>query len=388
MSTRSGAQSPLADVVLVANEVGGVGGMERQLEQLVGGLLASGSRVVVIARRCEVAQHERLRFVRVRCPARPFTVAYPAFFVAASMLACRHRGAVMHTTGAIIANRADVSSVHYCHRAATTIISTSRASRPSALYRLNARIAEILSRAGEGWCYRPTRTKLLCAVSSGLASEIGRAFPRMVPHVRTVPNGVDTTEFRPDAAARSAVRESLGLEGDALVALFVGGDWDRKGLSYAVDALSLAARWHLVVAGEGDAEAFRRRAKEAGVADRLHLRGAVGHMAPLYAAADAFVLPTAYETFSLVTYEAAASGLALLVTRVSGVEDVLRDGSNGWFIERDASDIARRLTALASDLELMRRMAGRARDDAQAFGWPAMVAGYEAAYREVANADR
>jgi glycosyltransferase involved in cell wall biosynthesis len=36
--------------------------------------------------------------------------------------------------------------------------------------------------------------------------------------------------------------------------------------------------------------------------------------------ADAFVLPTGYETLSLVTYEAAACGLSLLVNRVSGVE--------------------------------------------------------------------
>lgn len=381
-------QPSLGRVVLVANEVGGVGGMERQLEQLVNGLLRHGRPVTVIARRCRMKPQERLRFVKVHCPARPFSLAYPAFFLVGSVHAWRHRGALLHTTGAIIANRADVSSVHYCHTAARAMLVAPRASRTSVLYRLNSRLAEILSRAGERWCYRPKRTKLLCAVSRGLTSELRATFPSMAARVRTIPNGVDPTEFRPDAASRVAIRNSLDLDKAALVALFVGGDWDRKGLLVAVEALSRAPNWHLVVAGEGDAAGVRRRAVAEGVSDRVHLCGAVDQTAPLYAAADVFLLPTAYETFSLVTYEAAASGLALLVTRVSGVEDVLHDGSNGWFIERNAAEIAARLNALADNRPLMRRMALRAREDGRAFSWQSMIAGYDSVYEEIANADR
>ena len=39
--------------------------------------------------------------------------------------------------------------------------------------------------------------------------------------------------------------------------------------------------------------------------------------------------------------------LPLLATRVSGVEDLVEDGVNGWFVTREASDIASRLAALA-----------------------------------------
>ena len=381
------AATPFSRVVLVANEVGGVGGMERQLEQLVLGLLAAGRDVTVIARRCELESREGLRFVRVRGPTRPFSLAYPAFFIVGSFLAWVNRGGVLHTTGAIIANRADLSSVHYCHRAAREVLTASRASRPTLSYRLNARVSATLSRAGERWCYRPARTRLLCAVSSGLASELRAAFPRMLALVRVVPNGVDTNEFRPDRNARAVVRQHLGVNETALVALFVGGDWDRKGLAYALDALPLAPGWHLVVAGDGDADALRCRASAGGVADRLHLCGPVAHTPPLYAAADVFLLPTAYETFSLVTYEAAASGLPILVTRVSGVEDLLDDGSNGWFIERDPGHIAGRLRALSEDRALKRQMSHRARQRALPFSWAGMVARYDATYQDLAKAD-
>jgi UDP-glucose:(heptosyl)LPS alpha-1,3-glucosyltransferase len=207
----------------------------------------------------------------------------------------------------------------------------------------------------------------------------------MANAVRTVPNGVDCRIFRPDPVARAETRGELGLgEGD-LLALFVGGDWERKGLTYAVDALAGAPGWHLAVAGNGDPSQLVARARTAGVDRRLRLLGGVHDVRRLYAAADAFVLPTAYETFSLVTYEAAASGLPLLVTRVSGVEELLREGLNGWFIARDASDIARRLNRLNSDPGLAQEMGARARADASRYSWDSMATGYTSVYAELSG---
>jgi glycosyltransferase involved in cell wall biosynthesis len=370
------------EVVFVAHDVGGAGGMERQSAHLVLGLLEAGRPVTVIARSCALGEREGLRFVRVPLPRRPATLAYPAFFLVASVLAARHRGALLHTTGAVVANRADVSSVHYCHRAAAARVAASRASRPSRLYRINAAIAARLSRAGEWWCYRPGRTRLLSPVSEGVASELREHFPRMATRVRTVPNGVDSSVFRPDPAVRSDLRCELGIDDRASLALFVGGDWERKGLRHAVDALAAAPDWHLAIAGDGDRDELSARARASGTEARLHFLGSVSDMPPLYAAADAFILPTAYEAFPLVTLEAAASGLPLLVTRVNGVEDLLQEGRNGWFVSPEGRDIARRLNELAADGALARRMSAEARSAAAGFSWEAMTAGYLSVYAE------
>jgi glycosyltransferase involved in cell wall biosynthesis len=374
------------EVVFVAHDVGGTGGMERQSAHLVLGLLEAGRPVTVIARSCTLGEHEGLRFVRVPLPQRPATLAYPAFFLVASVVAARNRGALLHTTGAIVANRADVSSVHYCHRAAAARVATSRASRPSRLYRINAAIAARLSRAGEWWCYRPGRTRLLSAVSEGVASELREHFPPMAAHVRTVPNGVDSSVFRPDPAVRPDLRGELGIDDRAPLALFVGGDWERKGLRHAVDALAAAPDWHLAIAGDGDRDKLSARARASGTEARLHFLGSVSDMPPLYAAADAFILPTAYEAFPLVTLEAAASGLPLLVTRVNGVEDLLHEGRNGWFVSPEGRDIARRLNELTADGALARRMSAEARRAAAGFSWEAMTAGYLSVYAERGHA--
>ncbi len=52
----------------------------------------------------------------------------------------------------------------------------------------------------------------------------------------------------------------------------------------------------------------------------------------VYELADAFVLPSSYETFSLVTFEAAASALPVLATPVNGVRELIEDGHNGFLI--------------------------------------------------------
>jgi UDP-glucose:(heptosyl)LPS alpha-1,3-glucosyltransferase len=146
-----------------------------------------------------------------------------------------------------------------------------------------------------------------------------------------------------------------------------------------------AASWHLLVVGDGDINHFRNVAHTAGVEGRVHWVGHCSSVAAYYAAADVFVFPTAYETFSLVAHEACASGLPVLATRVSGIEDPVEPGVNGWFIN-GVEDLAERLRALEADPELLRRMRSAAAESAGRFTPRAMVGAYEQTYR--ASADR
>ncbi len=372
-------------VVFVAHDIGGPGGMERHTEQLIGRLLDAGQPVTVVARTCRIQPRRGLRFKRVRTPGRPFVLAYPAFFAVGSLKVARRGDAVLHATGAVVANHVDVATVHYCHRAARSRVEGSRASRPGILYRSNSWLGGFMSRAAEKWCYQPARTRWLCAVSDGVGAELRSAFPAMANAIRTIANGVDAEIFRPDEPARRSVREQLGISEEDALALFVGGDWDRKGLAFAIDALALAPEWKLAVAGCGDPEPLVARSRMAGTESRLHFLGRVRDMPRLYAAGDAFVMPTTYEAFPLVSLEAAASGLPLLVTRVNGVEDFLEDGLSGWFIKRDGTDIAKRLNELRSHPDLVRAMAVHARAAVRDYSWEAMASGYLALYEEIAN---
>jgi glycosyltransferase involved in cell wall biosynthesis len=367
-------------VTIVAHEVGTVGGMERQLATTIEGLLDAGHEVTVVARTCLLPPRPGLRWVRVRGPRRPFSIAYPWFFLAGSLAVARARRGLLQTTGAVVLNRADISTVHFCHRAFQERSDELRTSRPGLLYSLNARLCAWMSVAGERWCFRPRVTRRLVAVSRGLASELERFFPAMADAVTVIPNGVDRAAFKSDPGSRQTVRAHLRLGDDDLLALFVGGDWERKGLRFAVEAVARRPRWRLVVVGDGDRDRYEQLAERDGAGGRVVFVGRQPEPQRWYAAADAFVLPTAYETFSLVAFEAAAAGVPLLVTRVSGVEDVLVDGHNGWFVERDAGSIAARLEQLEGDPALRAALGEAARRSSEPYGWDAAVAGYRALY--------
>jgi glycosyltransferase involved in cell wall biosynthesis len=375
-----GAGTAAGEVTIVAHDIGPVGGMERVLAELILGLRRLGYRVVVVARTCDLPAGAGVEFHRVRGPSRPFLLAYPWFLIAGSLALLRHRRGVLQVTGALVLNRADVVHVHYCHQAGP-----STPSRSTRLFRAHIWAAGLLSRLGERLCYRIDRSAEFACVSDGVAAETLEHYPELAGRVCTIHNGVDTVRFAPGVRAgeATALRSQLGVTPERLLALFVGGEWERKGLQPAIEALSFAPDWDLAVAGSGDRDGVQERVRALGLDGRVHWLGVSSDIGLLYGLADAFVLPTSYETFSLVTFEAAASGLPVLVTPVNGVRELIDDGRNGFLIDRDAKLIGGRLGELVADPELRSRLGRAARESTLAFGWDRMVRKFQALYERL-----
>jgi glycosyltransferase involved in cell wall biosynthesis len=356
--------------------------MERVLAELVLGLRGLGHEVTVIARTCELPSGSGVAFHRVRGPSRPLLLAYPWFMLAGSLAVRRWRSGVVQSTGAIVVNRVDIVAVHYCHQAGP-----SHPSRSTVPFRIHAKLVGYLTRLAERICFRANSTATFVGVSEGVADEVRTHYPALAARVLAIHNGVDTETFAPGVRAQDArvLRASLGIGDDARVAVFVGSEWERKGLEPAIRALALAPGWELVVAGDGDRKRYIELAESLGVEKLVHWLGVTPDVQLVYQLGDAFVLPSAYETFSLVTFEAAASGLPLLATPVSGVCELLEDAENGFLISREPRAIAERLVALAADDSLRMRMGNAARQAALRFSWAEMVAEHHRLYERLAS---
>jgi glycosyltransferase involved in cell wall biosynthesis len=373
-------REPSVELTIVAHDIGSVGGMERQLTDLLLGLRRLGHRVTVIGRTCELPAGAGVVFHRVRAPGRPFLLAYPWFLIAGSLAVRRHRRGVVQATGAIVFNRVDVVAVHYCHQ-----VGPANPSRATLLFHAQVRAAGVLKRLGERLCFRTARAQAIVCVSDGVAEEVRAHFPDLAARVLTIHNGIDTDAFAPGTRTEEAraLRASLQLPERALVAAFVGSEWERKGLEPAIRALAGAGEWMLMVAGAGDQQSYGALARSLGVHERVRFLGVSTDVPLVYQAADAFVLPSSYETFSLVTFEAAASGLPILAAPVSGVRELLRDGENGYLIGRDPGPIAARLRELAADPELRARLSRAARESALEFSSERMVARHHELYQRL-----
>jgi UDP-glucose:(heptosyl)LPS alpha-1,3-glucosyltransferase len=87
-------------------------------------------------------------------------------------------------------------------------------------------------------------------------------------------------------------------------------------------------------------------------------------------------MPASFDISPLVGPEALACGLPILMTRVGGVSEYLRDGENGWFIDRNADDLADKFQALATNQALREEMSRHARASVTDRDWLAIARRY------------
>lgn len=224
---------------------------------------------------------------------------------------------------------------------------------------------------------RGQRARHYVAVSRRVVDELvdHHGVPR--DRITVIPNGTDLDRYTPDGPV-AKLRDMFAIPADSRILMFAGHEFDRKGLAHLIEALShpgcLSA--HVVVVGAGDAAAYARLAEGKGTANRVHFTGPRNDLPALYRAADAFVFPSAYETFSLVCMEAMACGLPLFATRVGGIEDYLVDGQNGFAIERNGAAIAATLAPILGDPVRLAQLGRGARATSIDYSWPEVARRY------------
>jgi UDP-glucose:(heptosyl)LPS alpha-1,3-glucosyltransferase len=226
--------------------------------------------------------------------------------------------------------------------------------------------------------YHGRAHRAIVALSPAQVDVLHRVYGTVRPPVVVIPNGVDLERFRPPTAQeRTEARAQFQLDDEDRVVLFVGHEFDRKGLPVVIDALQHATTVLLLVAGGNQQSIAQERAhaERAGVADRVLFMGPRGEDLPLFfAASDMFALPSAYEANALVVLEALASGVPVVATRVGYAPDVIVDGCNGFLVDRDPVEVAQRLEELAGmDLAPLRTAA---RTTAETHGWRATAERY------------
>jgi len=162
-------------------------------------------------------------------------------------------------------------------------------------------------------------------------------------HITVIPHGVDPAKFpRRDPATRRAARSELGLSETDRVALYVGRLEDPKNEAWLLDLAEISRtalpNLRVLLAGDGPNESsLRQRIERDALGDRVTLLGRRDPL-PLYHSADALLLPSEREGFSLACAEAMCTGLPVLRTATSGTRELIVEGVTGKStpIEHDA----------------------------------------------------
>jgi glycosyltransferase involved in cell wall biosynthesis len=233
-----------------------------------------------------------------------------------------------------------------------------------------SRVRRAASRAADRVTF--ARVDSFAAVSDHVRAITAARFRMPAERGRVLYNGIDTARFRPPDRPRPA-RPPLLVAVAHLVR--------HKGVDVLLRAFAAAdapaARLRIV--GDGPAlPSLRSLAAELGIESRVEFLGLRDDVPELLREADAFVHPTLTEGFGNAVAEAMASGLAVVVTRVGGLPEIVEDGVSGLLVPPgDAAALAAGIEAVARDAALRARLGGRARQRiVERFGLAASVAAH------------
>jgi UDP-glucose:(heptosyl)LPS alpha-1,3-glucosyltransferase len=179
--------------------------------------------------------------------------------------------------------------------------------------------------------------------------------------------GVDFAIFNSSVRNEGAqLRIFFGIGRELIVVLFVGTNYERKGLDTVLQGISRLRdkeKYRLLVVGKGNIPRYQRLAQKLGLQEITVFCGYQEHMPPFYGAADIFVLPSYYDPFGNVCLEAMACGLPVITTRETGVSELMAHGRSGFVMDHpgEISTLANWLEAL-EDPELRRSMGAEAQE--------------------------
>jgi len=239
------------------------------------------------------------------------------------------------------------------------------------------------------WCLRNLFDRHV-GVSAEIAAELRDRCGVRAALVTHIPNGLDAAPFETPPEDRVSFRNEIGVPRWATVATIVAS-LDSKGhddlLAAAAEVTRAGVDLRVVAVGEGQwgRPGIEKRARELGLAARVHLLGFRADVPRVLAGSDLFVLPTLSEGLSIAIMEAMAAGLPVVTTAVGGNAELVAEGITGSLVPpADPPALAAAMLALARDPARRRAMgrAGRARVRAE-FTLERMVDAYARMYREL-----
>lgn len=226
----------------------------------------------------------------------------------------------------------------------------------------------------ENQIFKEDNCRLFVTNSKLVKDQITYYFKMPEDRIKVIYNGVDFEIFNTGAKKyRNSMREMYNIAEDELVLLFVSNNWERKGLSTIIKAMSKTGieRSRLVVVGRGNRASYISLAKRLKMdCDKLIFAGHTKEAEKYYGMSDIFILPSRYDPFANVCLEAMACGLPVITTKTNGSSELIVARENGFILDdwEDSESLAGFIKIL-NDAGLRKAMGNNASKTAGSYTW-------------------
>jgi UDP-glucose:(heptosyl)LPS alpha-1,3-glucosyltransferase len=347
-------------IALVVHDLHDHGGHSRYTRTLAEGF-AGRHQVTVFANRCERPAQAAWQFQQVRAWRSSALATVQTFPLGLRTHAATLAGYDIRHAQGFCGGKPNVVTAHICAAAYLDSLSEISA-RNRASLKLMAAAEERFYRRYQG---------TVIAVSAKVALELRELYGVAGP-IKVVPHGVDHERFNRGKRARhrAAVRRELGVEHQTL-ALYVGDLTKSHTYLKALAAAAPQVRFVLVTPSR----------RYHWTSPNVQILPPTVALERYYAAADAFVFPTAYDSFGMVVLEAMAAGLPVFSSDQAGAAELITSGADGYVMP--LSGWVAQTAARLQQRPEFERVGLAASLTARRHGWPQVVAKVEQVYEEV-----
>ncbi len=202
-------------------------------------------------------------------------------------------------------------------------------------------------------------------------------------------SGIDISRFRNPEYGKKETREHIGIPPDSPAVLMVSCLKPQKApLDFVKACLIIKKKVNnavFILAGDGKLrQELENEINKCGLKDSFHLLGWRRDIPELINAADVLVLTSYWEGLPRVIPQAMAASVPVVVTKVNGSSEAVKDGESGFLLSPgDINGIAEKTSFILQNPEKARKMGRKGNSMVKEFDIHQMVADQEILYAEL-----
>lgn len=203
----------------------------------------------------------------------------------------------------------------------------------------------------------------IITVSNYMKSQIVQRYGIPEEKIDVIHNGIDINEYR---------EEKIEFGIPEKVVLFLGRLTVQKGPDYflyaAKKVLEIEKNIRFIIVGKGYMlPELIQKSVELGIADKVHFTGYVEDVDSFYRMADLYVMPSVSEPFGIVALEALARGTPVIVSKQSGVSEVINHCLKVDFW--DVNELANKIICSLRYKPLLEEMRNNGKKEIERLSW-------------------
>lgn len=205
---------------------------------------------------------------------------------------------------------------------------------------------------------------------------------------KPISNGIDTSRFKPHP--NCPLRAKLGIPTNKPVVLYTGRLDGEKRMDIWVKSIPYILKQvdaHFVIGGKGVFKPeLEKMIARMSLQQHVTFPGFIEEkdFPHIYHVGDVFAMSSPVELQSIVTLEALASGLPVVLARAVALPELVQEGTNGYtFTPQDPKDMAAKLISILKDPKLRAKMGQASREFVKRHDYHHAYAEYAALYQQV-----